>query len=91
MSEPIINRPHALYCNGELVGVILNPDPVPGGPGGVLEALNDAEPDCVFDMVTIPINDHFYELGMMRSALQALKVQSEIVPSEREEDEEDDN
>lgn len=88
--EPIINNPHALYCNGELIGVILNPDPVCGGAGGILEALNDTEPDSVYDMVTIPINNHFYEWGMMRSALQALKVQSEIVPSERD-DEEDDN
>jgi len=27
----IINLPHAIYCNGELVGLITNPDPI-GSP-----------------------------------------------------------
>lgn len=91
-SQPIINNPHVLYCNGELVGVILNPDSVPGGASGILEALTYSEPDSVFDMVTIPTHDNSYEWGMMRSALQALNVQTEIIPSERDEcDEEGDS
>lgn len=86
MSEPIINNPHALYCNGELVGIILNPDPVPGGAGVLLDGLNDVDPDVGFDMITIPINDYFYEWGMLREALRALKIKSEI---EVEKDEDD--
>lgn len=104
MSEPIINNPHALYCNGELVGVILNPDPVTGGAGGLLEALNDADPDSVFDMVTIPMerkpnvfdmmfptfsNSGDWGKSLLLAALQALGVKSEIVPSEREDEDED--
>ncbi len=27
----IINLPHAIYCNGELIGIITNPDPI-GSP-----------------------------------------------------------
>lgn len=31
----IINSPVGLYYNGELIGVVTNPDPVPGGIGGI--------------------------------------------------------
>ena len=86
ISESIVNNPHALYCNGELVGIILNLDSVPGGAGTLLDGLNDVDPDVGFDMITIPINDYFYEWGMLREALRALKVKSEI---EVEKDEDD--
>lgn len=36
----IINRPHAIYCNGELVGIITNPDPI-GNPTYIEVLLGD--------------------------------------------------
>tara|TARA_R110000868_G_scaffold47769_6_gene156235 strand:+ start:2615 stop:2848 length:234 start_codon:yes stop_codon:yes gene_type:complete len=35
----IINNPVGLYYNGELIGVITNPDPVPGGIGRICEVI----------------------------------------------------
>ena len=60
----MINRPHALYHNGELIGIITNPDPFPGGIASIVEALDlkantdleaNADPDYT-DAVTIPHN-----------------------------------
>lgn len=40
----IINRPHAIYCNGELVGIITNPDPL-GNLGRIVSALAELSED----------------------------------------------
>jgi len=37
----IINSPVGLYYNGELIGVITNPDPVPGGVYKICESLGE--------------------------------------------------
>ena len=41
MSAPKLNKPHALYYNGELVAVVTNPDPFCGGVDGLVNALNE--------------------------------------------------
>lgn len=51
MSEPIINRPHALYYNGELIGIVTNPDPH-GDISSICEGLSPDE--GLADAVTIP-------------------------------------
>jgi len=38
---PIINKPHALYYNGELIGIITNPDPF----GNIHDLCNALSPD----------------------------------------------
>lgn len=82
----IISHPHALYVNGELVGIITNPDPFPGGLSAVLDALNDAHLHGVTDAVTIPTEGQFYELGDLRLVLQRLGVKSEVTPSSCQDD-----
>jgi hypothetical protein len=42
----IINNPHAIYFNGELIGVITNPDPV-GNLFQIAEALSPDDPEMV--------------------------------------------
>ena len=41
MERPLINRPHALYVNGELVAIVTNPDPITGGLAEFIDALDD--------------------------------------------------
>lgn len=49
----MINRPHALYYNGELIGIITNPDPF-GTMADICDALSPDE--GMADAVTIPHN-----------------------------------
>jgi len=42
----MINRPHALYCNGEIIGVISNPDPF-GSIDDIVNGLNFAATESV--------------------------------------------
>jgi hypothetical protein len=46
MSRHIINNPHALYFNGELIGIITNPDPA-GDLYQIAEALSPDNPEMV--------------------------------------------
>lgn len=48
----MINRPHALYYNGELVAIVLNPDPYPGGIAEICDQLSPYE--GLADAITIP-------------------------------------
>lgn len=49
----LINKPHALYCNGELIGIITNPDPI--GIHTLFDLLNnDDEHSDKIDLVTMP-------------------------------------
>jgi hypothetical protein len=49
--DVLINRPHSLYYNGELIGIITNPDPY-GHVADICEALS---PDQgMADAVSIP-------------------------------------
>lgn len=41
----IINNPHALYYNGELIGIITNPDPI-GNIEEIIELLNQGSSLC---------------------------------------------
>ena len=61
MATPIINRAHALYCNGELIGIITNPDPYTGGITDIVQNLADGSHrgSARIDAVTIP--DHCYD------------------------------
>lgn len=43
----IVNKPQALYYNGELIGIITNADPLPGGLNTIIEALNSVADDSV--------------------------------------------
>jgi hypothetical protein len=38
---PLVNNPHALYYNGELIGVVTNPDP----HGNIQTIVNGLSPD----------------------------------------------
>jgi hypothetical protein len=79
MSERIlVNRPHALYYNGELVGIITNPDPLPDF-AGVVEDLE------LGDAVTITtVNQPAWD--RLREAAAELDIKPTI---ELEEDEMD--
>ena len=72
----MINRPHALYYNGELIGIILNPDPH-GDISTICDALSPDE--GLADAVTIPNNmGNMEEWGQLANALVALEIKETI-------------
>ncbi len=84
----MINRPHALYHNGELIGIITNPDPFPGGIASIVEALDleaNADPNCT-DAVTIPHNmGNLDDWAKFAQGVVALGV-TETIEVERDEE-----
>lgn len=48
----MINNPHALYYNGELIGIITNPDPF-GNMGDLVDTLSPDQGAA--DAITIPV------------------------------------
>jgi hypothetical protein len=76
----IINNAHALYANGELIGIIANPDPVPGGIDGILDALSYENPNTSFDAIAIP-GPNGWRWIEIAEALKGLGVQTEIEPT----------
>ena len=74
----MLNRPHALYYNGELIGIITNPDPF-GSADEISDALNSDGGDA--KVVPIP-ND----LGTLKhwkllfKSLESLKVPEVLEP-----------
>lgn len=75
-SEPILNRPHALYYNDELIGIITNPDPH-GNIQSICEYLSPDEGDAV--AIELPYTmGHLENWGMLASFLRALEIQGQI-------------
>jgi hypothetical protein len=68
MLKPIVNSPHALYVNGELIGIITNADPVTGG----LASLIDGIPDGGGGTGVLPIDGP--ELTTLKLALEAMRL-----------------
>lgn len=74
----MINNPHALYCNGELVGIITNPDPLTDFAEFV-ESMGNG------DAVTIPQNmGNLEQWGAFARAVQGLEVAETIEPTNKE-------
>lgn len=82
----IVHRPHALYYNGELVGIVLNPDPYPGGMADICDQLSPDE--GLADAVTITtVNQPAWD--RLKAALRELDVRSTIELEPNEFDDED--
>ena len=77
----IINNPHALYVNGEFVGIITNPDPVPGGMDEILNTLSYEHPNTSFDAVTIPTTNGWRHWSQIVESLKSLDVSMDVEPS----------
>jgi len=85
----MIHHPHALYYNGELIGIITNPDPH-GNIGTICECLSPDE--GLADAIPIEENmGNLEKVGRLWMALQALEIPETITPSAHEEDLEDDD
>lgn len=79
----IINRPHALYYNGELIGIIINPDPY----GGMAEICDNLSPcEGAADAVTIPTVGQAPFLAKLKETLVELGVEATIELDEESED-----
>ena len=72
----IINNPHALYYNGELIGIITNPDPFPGGIEDIIDSLSPEESGIC---VVRPMHQS-------SDLVECLKPLPETIPVEREEE-----
>lgn len=82
---PILNRPHALYYNGELIGIITNPDPYPGGIADICDQLSPNE--GLADAVTIPQNMGNLEAwAEFARSVTVLEIQAEIDIDEDDDD-----
>lgn len=80
----MLNDPHALYYNGELIGIITNPDPYPGGISDICDQLSPDE--GLAEAVTIPQNmGNLEKWGAFARAIQALGV-AETIEVEKEDD-----
>lgn len=79
----MINSPHALYYNGELVGIITNPDPLPGGVSMLSDLLNSGEWSEVADLVTIPTEGNLRDPGDKSNSYDTEFLWSEIEDSLR--------
>lgn len=79
----MINNPHALYYNGELIGIITNPDPYPGGIADICDQLSPNE--GLADAVTIPVKYKNHLVG----AVEACDVSETIELEPNEFDDED--
>lgn len=78
----MINNPHALYYNGELVGIITNPDPI----GDMFEICDLLSPDeGLAGAVTIPTSGNSEQWAAVVQALQNMEVSETIdMPSDEE-------
>lgn len=77
----IVNRPHALYYNGELIGIITNPDPY-SGMADICDSLSPNE--GMADAVTIPALNR--DPSKLIDLLTELGVDATIEPDEEPED-----
>lgn len=79
----MINRPHALYYNGELIAIVLNPDPCPGGITEICDSLSPDE--GLVNAVAIPQNmGNLEQWGALSRAIQALGVAETAESTDKE-------
>ena len=72
----LVNKPHALYYNGELIGIITNPDPF-GHMANICDTLSPDE--GMADAVTIPHNpDTIEKWSHLVQVLEKLGVEGII-------------
>jgi hypothetical protein len=83
-----INNPHALYYDGKLIGIALNPDAYPGGIADICDYLSPHE--CLADAITIPQNmGNLEKWSALAKAIADLGVEEEIETMHSEEEDEE--